>query len=50
MAFNCYCEKCKNTFRSDTEKVKCPECGKKAQVKGIVVNITTSNGEFKKHI
>ena len=49
--FNAWCSKCKKMVRVETEnKPKCPLCGSRVEVKGTVLKIITSNGDFPKHL
>lgn len=47
--YNAYCEKCKASVQVKNEKEKCPKCKSKVEIKGRVLNVSTSNGIFRKH-
>jgi DNA-directed RNA polymerase subunit RPC12/RpoP len=49
--YNAFCIKCKKMVRVETDKnPKCPVCKSKVDVKGKVLKVTTSNGDFKPHV
>jgi len=48
--YNAWCDKCKKMVRVDTNnKPKCPECKSNVEIKGKVLKISTSNGDYTSH-
>lgn len=47
--FNAYCIKCKKSSVVEKEDSTCLECGEVLKILGTKLNITASNGAFKKH-